>query len=104
MLKTKSVRSHSAAGRFGYSNKSILSNPILESTVSTATTTTKPHVVKTVGRGNSHDGIIPIASLFSSMDLIQPSTTTKKSSAPPTPIKRAASFYQIEPDNEQIPM
>jgi hypothetical protein len=103
MSKTKSIRSHSAVGRFGYSNKSILSNPILESTVSTATTT-KPHLVKTVGRGNSHDGIIPIASLFSSMDLIQPSTTTKKSSAPPTPIKRAASFYQIEPDNEQIPM
>jgi hypothetical protein len=97
MLKKKSVRCQSAFGRFGYSNKSILSNPILE-----PTTILIPNVVKTTGTGISQDGIIPIASLFSSMDFIQPSTIMKKSPSPYTPLRRAkTSFYQIEQENEQ---
>jgi len=101
MLKKKSVRCQSAIGRIGYSNKSILCYPILEPTVSTFT----PYVVKTTGTGISQEGIIPIASLFSSMDLIQPSTTMKKSPSPYTPLRRAkTSLNLIEPENERTIM
>jgi hypothetical protein len=99
MLKKKFLRCQSAAGRFGYSNQLILSNPILESTISTIS----PHVVRTTGPGISQEGIIPIASLFSSMDLVQPSTIMKKSPSPHIPLRRAkTSFHQTEQDNEQI--
>ncbi len=82
---------------FDYSNKLILCYPILEPTVSTFT----PHVVKTTGTGILQNGIIPIASLFSSMDFVQPSTTIKKSPLSYTPLRRAkTSLYQIEPENE----
>jgi hypothetical protein len=99
MFKNKSARCQSLVGRMGYSNQLISPNSHLESNVSTLT----PHVVKTTG--TSHEAIIPIASLFSSMDLMQPSTTTKRSPTPYTPLKRSkTSFYQVEQDNEQTTM
>ncbi|CAF0743230.1 unnamed protein product [Rotaria sordida] len=71
-----------------------------EPTVS-LTTTTQPstNVVTTVGTTNSQDGVIPIASLFSSLDLNQPSTT-KRVPTPVIPMRRTASCYQYEPDKE----
>ncbi|CAF0813853.1 unnamed protein product [Rotaria sordida] len=71
-----------------------------EPTVS-LTTTTQPstNVVTTVGTTNSQDGVIPIASLFSSLDLNQPSTT-KRIPTPVIPMRRTASCYQYEPDKE----
>lgn len=77
--------------RFSYSNF-ILEPPAILT----------PHVVKTTGAGIGHESIIPIASLFSSMDLIQPLTTMKKSPTPYTPLRRAkTSFFQTEQDHEQ---
>ena len=64
-----------------------------------------PHVVKTTGTGTTHEAIIPIASLFSSMDIIQPSTNMKRSPTPYTPLKRAkTSFYQLEQTHDPFLM
>ena len=94
MFPNKSVRCQSFVGRMGYSPYSRL-----EPNVPTLT----PHVVKTTG--TSHEPIIPIASLFSSMDLMQPSTTTKRSPTPYTTLKRAKTvLYQAEQDSEQTIM
>ena len=105
MLTKKSVRNRSAVGRLGYSYKPILSNPILEPTAPTTTTKPNPHVVKTVGRANVQESIIPIASLFSSTDLVQPPTTSNK--RPPsaqTRLRRSVSMHQAEPETESVPM
>jgi hypothetical protein len=89
MLKKKFLRCQSAFGRFTYSN---LPNFLLEPTTSVITT----------GVTNSQDAVIPIASLFSSSDLGQPSTTTKKKpSTPGVQFRRATTFYQTEQDREQ---
>src|ERR1043165_2063466 len=98
MLKKKFIRCQSAFRQLTYSN---VSNFLLEPTVS-LTTTTQPstNVVVTTGVTSSQDGIIPIASLFSSSDLGQPSTTRKKSPTPVTSMKRSASFHQCEQDKE----
>jgi len=94
MYKKKSVRSQSSIGRFGYSNS------ILETQTISA-----PHVVKTTGTGIAQESIIPIASLFSSMDFIQPSTTMKKSPSPHTPLRRAkTSFYRTEQEQHEQPI
>lgn len=99
MLKKKFVRCQSAFGRFSYSNRS---NSLLEPTVSVTTTQqTSPHIVTTTGVTSSQDGVIPIASLFSSSDLGQPSTTKKRPSTPGVPLRRAQSFYQTEQDKDQ---
>ncbi len=99
MFKKKSARCQSSVGRIGYSNPLISSRSRLEPNASTLT----PHVVKTTG--TSHEAIIPIASLFSSTDLIQPSTIMKRSPTPYTPLKRAKTFfYPMEQDNEQTTM
>jgi hypothetical protein len=97
MLKKNFIRCHSAFGRLGYSN---VSNFLIEPTVSVTTTTTSPNVVTTTGVGSSQDGVIPIASLFSSSDLGPSFTATKKSPTPTTPLRRAVSFYQ----QDQEPM
>ena len=89
MLKKKSIRCHSAVGRLGYSN---VSNFLIEPTVSVTTT----------GVGTSQDGVIPIASLFSSSDLGQSSTTTKKPPTPTVPLRRSVSFYQSDQDRESM--
>ena len=64
------------------------------------TTTIQPltNVVSTTGVTSSQDGVIPIASLFSSSDL---GPTPKKSPTSFTPMKRAATFHNIEQDREQ---
>ncbi|CAF4022334.1 unnamed protein product, partial [Rotaria magnacalcarata] len=71
-----------------------------EPTTSTATASLSSHVIKTTGTGSSLDGIIPIASLFSSADFIQPSVTIKKPSPPLSPIKRSTSISQTEHEHE----
>ena len=101
MFPNKSTRCQSFVGRMGYSNQFLLSHSSLEPNVPTLI----PHVVKTTG--TSHEPIIPIASLFSSMDLMQPSTTTttKRSPTPYTTLRRSkTSLYQAEHDNEQTIM
>jgi hypothetical protein len=100
-MSKKCRRCQSAIGRLGYSNKLILSNLLIEPTDSTTATTLSSHVVKTTGTGNSYEGIIPVASLFSSMDFIQPSVTTKKAPPSYTPTRPATSFHQIEREDEQ---
>ncbi|CAF1372537.1 unnamed protein product [Adineta steineri] len=64
------------------------------------------HIIKTVGRENTHEGIIPIASLFSSMDIIRPSTAASMKKKPPpsalTSLRRSISMHQPEPENEQV--
>ena len=63
------------------------------------------NVVTTVGVTNSQDGVLPIASLFSSSDIGQPSTTTvatKSASTSAVPMKRAISCYQPEQNKESI--
>ncbi len=102
MLKKKFIRCQSAFSRLSYSN---LSDFLLEPTVS-GTTTTQPstNVGTTTGVTNSQDGIIPIASLFSSSDISQSSTTTTTKKRPSTPgilLRRAASLHQNEQDQEQ---
>jgi hypothetical protein len=97
MLKKKFVRCKSAFRRFTYPS---LPNFLLEPTVS-VTTTTQPSTNGVTT--SSQEGVIPIATLFSSSDLGQPSTTTTKP-RPATsggPLRRAISFYQIEQDKEQ---
>jgi hypothetical protein len=96
IVKKKFIRCQSAFTRFSYSN---VSNFLLEPTVS-VTTTTQPstNVVTTTGVTSSQDGVIPIASLFSSSDLGQPSKRSPTSFAP---MKRAATFHQLEQDQEQ---
>lgn len=70
--------------------------------MSTTTGSLSSHVIKTTGTGASTDNVIPVASLFSSADFIQPSTAIKKSTPPPlSPTKRSASLHQAEKDNEQ---
>lgn len=100
MLKKKFVRCQSAFGRLTYSK---LSNFLIEPTVSVTTPTQQSnHVVTTVGVTNSQDGVIPIASLFSSLDLGQPSSATQKK--PPTPfnqMRRSTSCHQTEQEKEQ---
>ncbi|CAF4632566.1 unnamed protein product [Rotaria sp. Silwood1] len=72
-----------------------------EPTVSVTTTTQPPtNVVTTVGVTSSQDGVMPIASLFSSLDLGQPSTTAKRTATPVIPMRRIASCYQNEQDKE----
>lgn len=64
---------------------------------------TTPHVIKTTG--TNHEAIIPIASLFSSMDLIQPSTNMRRTPISYTPIRRAkSSFQQLEQEHENLLM
>lgn len=64
-----------------------------------------PHLVKTTGPSTTHEAIIPIASLFSSMDFIQPSTNMKRSPTPYTPLKRAkTSFHQFEQTHDELLM
>jgi hypothetical protein len=99
MFPNKSTRCQSFVGRIGYSNQFLLSHSCLEPNVPTLI----PHVVKTTG--TSHEPIIPIASLFSSMDLMQPSTTTKRSPTPYTTLRRSkTSLSQAEQDNERTIM
>lgn len=100
MLKKKFTRCRSAFGRVSYTNRSHF---LLEPTVSVTTTTPTPtHVVTTTGVTNSQDGVIPIASLFSSSDIGPSSTTTKKRpTTPGVPFRRAVSFHQTEQDTEQ---
>jgi len=99
MLKKKFVRCQSAFGRFTYSNKP---NFLLEPTVFANTTQPSTNVLTTTGITNSQDGVIPIATLFSSSDLGSSSTTTKKRpSTPGGSLRRAATFYQPEQDKEQ---
>jgi len=100
MSKKKSIRCPSIIGRIGYSNKLISSNHILESTAPTTTILT-PHVVKTTGTGMQQEPIIPIASLFSSMDLVQPSPKIKKSPSPRTFTRAKTSFYRTEQENDE---
>jgi hypothetical protein len=90
ILKTKSVHCHVLIIQIN-----------LESTAST-TTSLPLNVVKTTG--TSHDAIIPIASLFSSMDFIHPSTIMKKSPSPYTPMRRATSCLQPEQEYEHTNM
>ncbi|CAF1656507.1 unnamed protein product, partial [Adineta ricciae] len=97
----------SAAGRYGYSASSALPNFTVETT-----TKHNPHVVKTTGRGYSQEAIIPIASLFSTADLVPsaaptpapPTTTKRRSSSTITPLRRSVSMYQAEPENEPAPI
>ena len=64
---------------------------------------TTPHVIRTTG--TNHEAIIPIASLFSSMDFIQPSANLKRSPTPYTPLRRAkSSFQQLEQEHDQLLM
>ncbi|CAF2896121.1 unnamed protein product [Rotaria sp. Silwood2] len=93
-------------GRFDNSNQSILFNSCIEPAASTSIKTSlSSNVIKTTGTGTSIEGIIPIASLFSSTDFAQPSTTTKKTPPPPpppyTPMKRLVPVHQTEQENEQ---
>ena len=78
-----------------------MSNFLLDPTVS-VTTQPSTNVVTTTGVTNAQDGVIPIASLFSSSDLGQPSITAKRSPTPVIPMRRAVSCYQTEQDKEQI--
>jgi len=69
MLTKRSRRAQSAIGRYGYFYHILLDSP------SSSTTTT--NVIKTT----TQETIIPIASLFSSMDIVhRPSTEMKKAS------------------------
>ncbi|CAF1191121.1 unnamed protein product [Rotaria sp. Silwood1] len=75
-----------------------------EPAVSTTTTSLSSNVVKTTGTGTAIEGIIPVASLFSSTDFAQPSTTMKKTPPPPppyTPMKRLVPLHQTEQEHEQ---
>jgi len=100
MLKKKFVRCQSAFQRFTYPN---IPKFLLEPTVSANTTQPSTNVVTTTGVTNSQDGVIPIATLFSSSDLSPSSTTTtkKRPSTPGGSLRRAATFYQPEQDKEQ---
>ena len=105
MLKKKFLPCQSAFGRYTYSN---FFHSSLEPTISVTTTQPPPpppHLVTTTGVTSSQDGVIPIASLFSSSDLGQFSTSTKKrASTPGTPLRRATSFQLTEQDREQANM
>jgi hypothetical protein len=99
MLKKRFIRCQATFKRFSYSYS------ILEPTIS-LTTTTHPsaNVVTTTGVTSSQDGVIPIASLFSSSDLGQSSTTAppkKRASTPGAPIRRTPPFQQTDQDREQ---
>ena len=95
MLKKKFLCCQSAFSRYSYLP--------LEPTVSLTTTQPSTNVVSTTGVSNSQEGIIPIASLFSSMDLAQPATTVRcRSSTPGNATRRTKSFHQNELDSEQI--
>ena len=94
MLKNKSVHCHDLILQI---------NLFFSSEPTASTSTSLPlSVVKTTG--TSHEAIIPIASLFSSMDLIQPSTVMKKSPSSYTPVRRAISSHQSEQEPEQTIM
>jgi hypothetical protein len=82
MLKKRFIRCQRAFKRFTYSNISYL---ILEPTISLTNITTQPsaNAVTTTGVTSSQDGVIPIASLFSSSDLGQPSATATSIPSPP---------------------
>ncbi|CAF3701907.1 unnamed protein product [Rotaria sordida] len=72
--------------------------------MNSTTTSLSSNVIKTTGTGTSIDSIVPIASLFSSTDFVQPSATIKKTPPPPppyTPMKRLVSVHQTEQENEQ---
>ncbi|CAF4291481.1 unnamed protein product [Rotaria socialis] len=74
-----------------------------EPTVPTTTTQQSPNVVTTVGLSSTQDGIVPIASLFSSLDLGQPPATPKKTvAAPLVPMRRTVSCCQPEAEKELI--
>lgn len=99
MLRKKSIRFKSPFRRFIYAHPPHF---LIEPTASPTTQLSANAPVT-----NSQDGVIPIASLFSSMDLGQPSssatTTTKK--RPLTAgarMRRAVSFNQTEQDKDQI--
>lgn len=107
VLKKKFLRCQSAFGRFTCPN---LTQSRLEPTIS-VTTQQSPHVVTTTGVTNSHDGVIPIASLFSSSDLGPSSTSSssnlsnkKRPSTPGALMRRSASFQQYDQDKEQTAM
>lgn len=106
MLKKKFLRCQSAFGRFTCPN---LTHSRLEPTIS-LTTQQSQHVVTTTGVTNSTDGVIPIASLFSSSDLGPSSATSstvsskKRPSTPGAPMRRATSFLQNDQEKEQAAM
>jgi hypothetical protein len=89
MSSKHSARLRSMPGRFGYSR------PLVESTVNSS-----PNVVRTTGPVLAQESIIPIASLFSSVDLPRPSSNMRKASVTPSPMRRSNSFYHNEPSNE----
>ena len=98
MLNKKFLRSRSFIGRYGYSYKHLFTNSFLDPPISNLT----PNVVKTTGSNTTQESLIPIASLFSSMDLIQPSMIMKKSPTPYPSLRRAKTSF--EQDTEPITM
>ena len=80
MLKKRFIRCQAVFKRFTYPNISYL---VLEPAIALTNTATQPspHLVITTGVTNSQDGVIPIASLFSSSDLGQPPTTPAAAAA-----------------------
>ena len=106
MLKKKFLRCQSAFGRLSSES---LTYSRLEPTIS-VTTQPSSYVVTTTGVTNSHDGVIPIASLFSSSDLGPSSTTSstvshkKRPSTPGTTLRRSASFQQSDQEKDSATM
>lgn len=85
----------------GWGTYPYLSNFLLESIASTTNTQLSPNVVTTVGVSNPQDGIVPIASLFSSLDVGQTVTAPKRMQTPLVPTRRTASNTQVDIEKEQ---